>query len=84
LARQAAGQPDCHLQGLLAQSQGPIVAVSDWVRAVPEQIRAYLPADRPFTVLATDGFGCSDTRSALREKFGVDANAIVGAVERIV
>ena len=84
LARQAASQADCHLQGLLAQSQGPIVAVSDWVRAVPEQIRAYLPADRPFTVLATDGFGCSDTRSALREKFGVDANAIVGAVERIV
>jgi len=84
LARQAASQADCHLQGLLAQSQGPIVAVSDWVRAVPEQIRAYLPADRSFTVLATDGFGCSDTRSALREKFGVDANAIVGAVERIV
>ncbi len=84
LARRAASQADSHLQGLLAQSQGPIVAVSDWVRAVPEQIRAYLPADRPFTVLATDGFGCSDTRSALREKFGVDANAIVGAVERIV
>ncbi|MEY4725225.1 MAG: Pyruvate dehydrogenase component, partial [Pseudomonadota bacterium] len=84
LARQAASQADCHLQRLIAQSQGPIVAVSDWVRAVPEQIRAYLPADRSFTVLATDGFGCSDTRSALREKFGVDANAIVGAVERIV
>ena len=84
LARQAASQADCHLQRLLAQSQGPIVAVSDWVRAVPEQIRAYLPADRPFQVLATDGFGCSDTRAALREKFGVDANAIVGAVERIV
>jgi pyruvate dehydrogenase E1 component len=84
LARQAASQADCHLQRLIAQSQGPIVAVSDWVRAVPDQIRAYLPADRSFTVLATDGFGCSDTRSALREKFGVDANAIVGAVERIV
>jgi pyruvate dehydrogenase E1 component len=84
LARQAASQADCHLQRLIAQSQGPIVAVSDWVRAVPDQIRGYLPADRPFTVLATDGFGCSDTRSALRERFGVDANAIVGAVERIV
>ena len=84
LARQAAGQADCYLQRLLAQSQGPIVAVSDWVRAVPDQIRGYVPADRPFRVLATDGFGCSDTRSALREKFGVDANAIVDAFERIV
>ncbi len=80
LARQAASQADCHLQRLIAQSQGPIVAVSDWVRAVPDQIRGYLPADRSFTVLATDGFGCSDTRSALRERFGVDANAIVRAL----
>ncbi len=80
LARQASGQGIAHLHGLLSQSEGPIVAVSDWVRAVPEQIRAFLPADRPFTVLATDGFGCSDTRSALRERFGVNSAAVVGAV----
>ncbi len=84
LARQGVGQDDSYLAALVAQSQGPIVAVSDWVRAVPEQIRAYLPASRSFKVLGTDGFGCSDTRSALRERFGVDANAIVNAFERMV
>jgi pyruvate dehydrogenase E1 component len=80
LARQASGQPDAHLHGLLSQSQGPIVAVSDWVRAVPNQIRAFLPMDRPLTVLGTDGFGCSDTRAALRRQFGVNSAAIVQAV----
>jgi pyruvate dehydrogenase E1 component len=33
------------------------------------------------TVLATDGFGCSDTRAALRQRFGVDANGIVQAAQ---
>ena len=83
LARQSVGQDDSHLSALLAQSRGPIVAVSDWVRAVPEQIRAHLPASRSFEVLGTDGFGCSDTRAALRERFGVDAKAIVAAFNRI-
>ena len=83
LARQSVGQEDSHLSALLAQSRGPIVAVSDWVRAVPEQIRAHLPASRSFEVLGTDGFGCSDTRAALRERFGVDAKAIVAAFNRI-
>ena len=83
LARQSVGQDDSHLSALLAQSRGPIVAVSDWVRAVPDQIRAHLPASRSFEVLGTDGFGCSDTRAALRERFGVDAKAIVAAFNRI-
>jgi len=83
LARQSVGQEDSHLSALLAQSRGPIVAVSDWVRAVPDQIRAHLPASRSFEVLGTDGFGCSDTRAALRERFGVDAKAIVAAFNRI-
>ena len=68
------------LTKLLSKSQGPIVAVSDWVRGVPEQIRAFLPPNRKMRVLATDGFGRSDTRVALREHFEVDANAIVRAV----
>ncbi len=82
LARDAAVHSSkAFLSGLLAQSQGPIVAVSDWVRALPDQIRAHLPAGREMTVLATDGFGCSDTRAALRQRFGVDANGIVQAAQ---
>ncbi|MGI9152793.1 MAG: hypothetical protein ACR2IY_02815, partial [Rubrivivax sp.] len=50
-----------------------------YVRAVPEGIRAYVPAGREFVTLGTDGFGRSDTRSALREFFGVDATHIARA-----
>jgi len=46
------------------------------VRAVPESIRAFVPAGRPFVSLGTDGFGRSDTRAALRAFFEVDAAAI--------
>ena len=63
----------------LAHSAGPIVAASDYVRAVPESIRAFLPAGRTCLTLGTDGFGRSDTRSALRAFFGVDAASIVRA-----
>jgi pyruvate dehydrogenase E1 component len=61
----------------LADSLGPIIAASDYVRAVPEQIRGYLPAGRNYQVLGTDGFGRSDSRSELRQHFGVDAQSIV-------
>jgi pyruvate dehydrogenase E1 component len=60
----------------LAQSRGPIIAATDYVRAVPESVRAYLPAGRSFTTLGTDGFGRSDTRAALRKFFEVDAASI--------
>jgi len=63
----------------LAASEGPIVAASDYVCAVPEAIRAFVPPGRRYTTLGTDGFGRSDTRAALREFFGVDAAAIVAA-----
>ncbi len=63
----------------LAPSRGPIIAATDYVRAVPESLRAYLPAGRAFTTLGTDGFGRSDTRAALRQFFGVDANSIAVA-----
>jgi pyruvate dehydrogenase E1 component len=59
----------------LAASQGPIVAATDYVRAVPELIRAYMP--RRYVTLGTDGFGRSDTRQALREFFEVDRRSIV-------
>jgi pyruvate dehydrogenase E1 component len=60
----------------LEATHGPIVAATDYVRAVPESIRAFLPAGRRYVTLGTDGFGRSDTRAALREFFGVDARAI--------
>lgn len=57
---------------------GPIVAVSDFTRAVPDQIAPWVNAD--FTSLGTDGFGFSDTRAAARRFFHVDAASIVLAV----
>jgi pyruvate dehydrogenase E1 component len=43
---------------------------------LPESIRAYIPAGRSYVTLGTDGFGRSDTRAALREYFGVNAQSI--------
>ncbi len=63
----------------LASSTGPIIAATDYVRAVPESIRAFLPEGRSYMTLGTDGFGRSDTRAALRSFFGVDAASIVKA-----
>ena len=70
---------DAFITQQLQQSQGPIIAATDYVRAVPDSIRAYLPAGRSYTTLGTDGFGRSDTRAALRNFFGVDAASIVKA-----
>ena len=59
----------------LAASRGPVIAATDYVRAVPELIRAYVP--RRYVTLGTDGFGRSDTRQALRSFFEVDRASIV-------
>jgi pyruvate dehydrogenase E1 component len=59
----------------LGASRGPVIAATDYVRAVPELIRAYVP--RRYVTLGTDGFGRSDTRQALREFFEVDRASIV-------
>ncbi|KTT14583.1 alpha-ketoglutarate dehydrogenase [Pseudacidovorax intermedius] len=67
---------------LLDASEGPVVAATDYVRAVPESIRAYVPEGRRYLTLGTDGFGRSDTRAALRDFFGVDAVAIAKAARR--
>ncbi|RYX91232.1 MAG: alpha-ketoglutarate dehydrogenase [Comamonadaceae bacterium] len=72
-----AGQPFVARQ--LAASQGPVIAATDYVRAVPESVRAFLPPGRSYLTLGTDGFGRSDTRAALREFFGVDAGSIAAA-----
>ena len=76
-ARLQASAPEPFVRQRLAATEGPVVAVSDYVRAVPEAIRAYLPAGRRFVTLGTDGFGRSDTRAELRAFFEVDRNAIV-------
>ena len=68
-----------YLTQQLLDSKGPIIAASDYVRAVPETVRAYLPANRTFRTLGTDGFGRSDTRAALRAFFQVDAASIAAA-----
>ena len=69
-------------QQVLSQTSGPIIAATDYVRAVPESVRAYLPEGRKYTTLGTDGFGRSDTRAALRAYFKVDSASIVEAALR--
>ena len=63
----------------LTPTKGPIVAASDYVRAVADLIRPYVP--RSYTALGTDGFGRSDTRAALRDFFSVDSNAVLRAAK---
>jgi pyruvate dehydrogenase E1 component len=63
------------VRSCLGASNAPVVAASDYVRAVPEQIRAWVPA--PYRTLGTDGFGRSDTRAQLRDFFEVSADWIV-------
>jgi pyruvate dehydrogenase E1 component len=60
---------------LLAESPGPVVAVSDFLRLVPEQIGRYVP--KRFTALGTDGYGRSDDRETLRSFFETDAASVV-------
>ncbi|WP_156755476.1 pyruvate dehydrogenase (acetyl-transferring), homodimeric type [Actinokineospora pegani] len=62
----------------LKGAQGPVVAVSDWMSAVPDLIRPWVPTD--MTTLGTDGFGFSDTRPAARRHFLVDAESIAVGV----
>jgi len=59
----------------LAGCAGPVVAATDYVRAVPELIRAFVPGR--YLTLGTDGFGRSDSRRALRRFFEVDRHAVV-------
>jgi pyruvate dehydrogenase E1 component len=63
---------------ILEDTEGPYVAVSDWMRATPFQIADWIPG--PFAVLGTDGFGRSDTREALRRYHRIDAASIAYCV----
>jgi pyruvate dehydrogenase E1 component len=79
-----------YVEQCLKDTQGPVIASTDYVRAFADQIRPFVP--RRYTVLGTDGFGRSDTREKLRHFFEVDrrwvavaslaALAAEGAVER--
>ncbi|MEU5848711.1 pyruvate dehydrogenase (acetyl-transferring), homodimeric type [Saccharopolyspora shandongensis] len=66
-----------HVTRALADAAGPVVAVSDWMRAVPDLIRPWVPGD--MVSLGADGFGFSDTRPAARRVFLVDAESTVVA-----
>ncbi len=61
----------------LAPHQGIVVSATDYMRNYSEQIRAWLPDNRPYATLGTDGFGRSDSRQQLRSFFQVDAQHIV-------
>ncbi|THV33907.1 pyruvate dehydrogenase (acetyl-transferring), homodimeric type [Glycomyces buryatensis] len=66
----------------LSGSEGPFVAVSDYMRSVPDLISRWVPGD--YTSLGTDGFGHSDTRGALRRYFNVDGESVtVAALQQL-
>jgi pyruvate dehydrogenase E1 component len=69
-----------YIKEKLTGTDGPVVAVSDWMRAVPDLISRWIPND--YTSLGTDGYGMSDTRHALRRHFHVDAESIAVAALR--
>ena len=58
---------------------GPVIASTDYMKIYAEQIRSFVPKDRVYKVLGTDGFGRSDFRSKLREHFEVNRHFIVVA-----
>ena len=66
-----------HVQKCLKDTQGPVIASTDYVRALVDQIRGQI--DRRFVVLGTDGFGRSDTREKLRHFFEVDRHWVTVA-----
>jgi len=63
----------------LGGHSGPVVASTDYMKAYAEQIRSYIPKERTYKVLGTDGFGRSDFRSKLREHFEINRHYIVVA-----
>ncbi|HEX2140843.1 MAG TPA: pyruvate dehydrogenase (acetyl-transferring), homodimeric type [Candidatus Limnocylindria bacterium] len=72
-----AEQRAAYVRRCLDPTQGPVVGVTDYMKAVPDMIGRWV--DRPYVVLGTDGFGRSDTREALRDFFEVNAEQIAYA-----
>jgi pyruvate dehydrogenase E1 component len=81
--RRLGGKATGWVEECLDKTQGPVIAASDYVRAVADLIRPYV--SKPYISLGTDGFGRSDTRAALRAFFEVDARhiaiAALGAID---
>jgi pyruvate dehydrogenase E1 component len=63
-----------YVRSLLEPFEGPVVAATDYMRTVPDQVRQWIA--RPYLTLGTDGFGRSDARAPLRRHFEVDRNFI--------
>jgi pyruvate dehydrogenase E1 component len=61
---------------------GPVIAASDYVKSFADQIRPFVPRDRTYRVLGTDGFGRSDSRAQLRYFFEVNRHFVVLAALR--
>jgi pyruvate dehydrogenase E1 component len=61
-----------HVAQCLENHGGPVIAASDYLKAFADQIRPFVPRDRSYKVLGTDGFGRSDSRAKLRHFFEVD------------
>ncbi len=75
--------PDAYLTAKLKNSEGPFLGVSDFMHAVQDQIRAWVPGD--YATLGADGFGFSDTRAAARRHFKIDGPSIaVRVLEQLV
>ncbi|MBC9726098.1 pyruvate dehydrogenase (acetyl-transferring), homodimeric type [Streptomyces sp. TRM68367] len=66
-----------YVRQALQGADGPVLAVSDYMRQLPDQIAQWVEQD--YTSLGADGFGLSDTREAARRHFGVDAESITVA-----
>jgi pyruvate dehydrogenase E1 component len=72
-----------YLTRRLQDAQGPFLAVTDYMHAVPDQIRPFVPGD--YATLGADDFGFSDTRAAARRYFKIDApSLVVRALESLV
>ena len=72
-------QRKAYVSECLDKHEGPVVAATDYVRALADQVRAFVPHGRRFTTLGTDGYGRSDTRAHLLDFFEVNAHWIAHA-----
>ena len=66
-----------YVQQMLQEREGPVIAATDYMRTVPDQIRQWVSGR--YVTLGTDGFGRSDSRAALRRHFEVDRDYIAVA-----
>jgi pyruvate dehydrogenase E1 component len=78
----AAEARSSHVEQCLSGRSGPVIAATDYMQTVPDQIRAWIPAR--YVTLGTDGFGRSDTRERLRSFFEVDRyNVVLAALKAL-